>query len=277
MRHNARTLAGLAVLLFVVGLVLAFENRDDIDATNARLGALAAVIGLVVTGASLLTMVSVETTLDGLTVPEPFKAQVLAAQGLPTPSWWGPLALGSAATLGTGLFVDRYLVGLGTGLLAVAVGAGVMEVVRKRTVKRERSWDSPAVLDRRTVAHARRLQNFAAEHDGVTAVMSGLGFYGAKLTLVGGNGRTGEVVVADLATAELVCELTGTTVTTEWPRELSAQVAHTPVDWKHMGRRRAHTREWQEPAVEAEVTPEKVEAETPGPTAAEAGAAQTYR
>ena len=89
------------------------------------------------------------------------------------------------------------------------------------------------------VRRARRVQAFAEAHGDVAAtraVVEHTGRYGAKLVLVGGDGRLGDVQCGSVGRAELVCALVGVE-TQEWDRALSASVHNSVYEWSRMGGR----------------------------------------
>jgi hypothetical protein len=121
---------------------------------------------------------------------------------------------------------------------AVGAAVSVFRVLRARGVRAEH--DGVAPLDRQTVRTARRLTDFAGEHDGAQAVVENIGRYGARIALVGGDGRWGDQVVADTKRAELACRLAGIQAHEgEWPRELSSAVVNTRYEWWKMGKQPA--------------------------------------
>ena len=69
----------------------------------------------------------------------------------------------------------------------------------------------------------------------VDAVVEHLGRYGAKVVLVGADGRFGELVVDEPARARLACELAGATVHDGFDRELSARMRQSEDEWSRMG------------------------------------------
>ncbi|MCW2694050.1 MAG: hypothetical protein JWM67_2654 [Mycobacterium sp.] len=240
LRTAARGLTAVSIALLLAGVICAYIARGETGAL-AHTGQGLAAFGTLVTVLALLLVGIAESSPAELTVPDEYRLQVVAAGGLPAPSWWGPLGAAALVLTITGLLVDRYTAGLGAGLLlvsAVAAAASVYRVLRARGVRAEH--DGVAPLDRQTVRTARRLADFAAEHGGAQAVVENIGRYGARIALVGGDGRLGDQVVADMARGELACRVAGVELHVgEWPRELSSAVVTTRDEWWKMGKQPA--------------------------------------
>lgn len=237
-------------MALVAAALTAFVLRDrsGADLTGPVLLVL---LGDTCTVAALVTMVLAETRLDGLTLPERLEGAVAGRLGLPAPAWWAPLAAAGLVTMVVGGYVSAIILGLGLGLLGVAIVAGIIDTVTLLAVKRRRAVTDPAPLDRSTVRTARRIQAFARQHaagesTAADAVVEHLGRYGAKVALVGADGWFSELVVHDVPRAELACELAGITVHAAFDRELTARMHSTPSDWSRMGGAAAVVPAWVE-------------------------------
>lgn len=239
MRQNARVIAAVAVPLLVLAVALSYLARNS-GGAGPLLAVVVLVLGVGLTAASLLMMVRAEGMLDGLQAPESHAAALAAMPRLPGPSWWAPATGAALCVLLSGLFLAPGLAGFGGGLLAACLLVGVARAVTGFQVRRAEAAqpEAPAPLDRPTVSVARRIQAFAAEHgslDETTAVISHNGRYGARIVLVGADGRLGDQVVPSVARAELACRLAGVTTTDSWSRELTASVHSTVAEWSFMG------------------------------------------
>jgi DNA-binding LacI/PurR family transcriptional regulator len=85
-------------------------------------------------------------------------------------------------------------------------------------------------------AVVKRLRGFAKAHDGATAVVEHLGQKGARIVLVGGDGRWGDQVVAGgVEAANEACAEAGVPVKDEWERELVTGIKTGPSEWNYMG------------------------------------------
>ena len=81
---------------------------------------------------------------------------------------------------------------------------------------------------------------FVAEHgDPTRAVIQYMGNAGVRLTLVGSDGALGDVVVADVATAEAVCAAVDGVQVSEWDRETIAATVIGPEHRRKMAGPRA--------------------------------------
>ena len=241
MRHASRLLAAVSVPLLVAAVVVAYVLRAENGAVQT-LPWLLVGIGLALVAASLALMVEAEARLDGLTVPDSHRvAFASAGDRLPAPAWWGPAAAASAVALATGAFLSPILTGLGGGMLLAAAAAGVIHTVALRRHRDATGGGDETVvpLDRNVVRSARRIRAFASLHGGpagLKAVVEHTGRYGAKIVLVGGDGRLGDLQVASVGRAELACALAGVEPQ-EWDRELTASVHNTRYEWSKMGSR----------------------------------------
>lgn len=249
MRQNARLLAAAAVPLLVASVVLSYLARNSTGGPVAFAGAVLGV-GLVLTGVSLRLMVEAEGRLDGLVVPDSHAAVLASTARLPAPSWWGAASAAAGVVLLCGLFLSAALAGFGAGLLVCALLAGVVRAVAGYQLRRAEQADphAPAPLDRPTVSAARRIQAFADEHGDLalaTAVIAYHGRYGARVVLVGADGRIGDQVLASQARAQLACALAGVATADSWSRELTASAHNTVLEWSFMG---GHTIRPQQPA-----------------------------
>lgn len=240
-----RLLTGIGVAYLVAAIAIAYPLRDDRGAV-LWVPVLIALAGAVLVAVVLVLLVRRESRLDDLHLPERFRAQVLRHPERHSPSWWAPAAAAAACLAVTGAYVAPLFAGIGLGLLGAALGVGAVELLRQRRARRvvpgEPEGEAP--LDRDTVRLARRVLVFAEERavpgeDGVDAsvdaVLEGLGRYGARVVLVGADGRVGDLVVRDMARARLVCELAGARVHETFSRELSARMHNTRYEWQRMG------------------------------------------
>ena len=85
----------------------------------------------------------------------------------------------------------------------------------------------------------KRLKSFSKTHDGATAVVEHLGQKGARIVLVGGDGRWGDQVVAGgVEAATQACAEAEIPVKDEWERERVTGIKTGPAEWKSMGGRR---------------------------------------
>ncbi|MFB9909722.1 hypothetical protein [Allokutzneria oryzae] len=81
---------------------------------------------------------------------------------------------------------------------------------------------------------------FVAEHgDPTRAVIQYIGNAGVRLTLVGQDGALGDVVVADVATAEAICAAVEGVQVSEWDRETVAATVIGPEHRRRMAGPRA--------------------------------------
>lgn len=84
----------------------------------------------------------------------------------------------------------------------------------------------------------KRLKTFAEAHGGATAVVEYLGQKGARIVLVGTDGRWGDQVVAGgVEAAGLACAEAGVPVRDEWDRELVTGITTSHYEWDYMGGR----------------------------------------
>ena len=268
MRTWARRLTGVGVALLVLAVALAGPLGDGSAGARALPVGLA-LAGLAVVVAALALVWTSERDPADLVLDDEQAARVARDGGLPPPTTWAPLAGAGLGVAATGALAGEVLLGLGLGVAAVAVGLGAGETWTRRQVRRARraAPDAPPPLDRETVRTARRVRRFAEQHaqadadagadladdddaaspspgaDGtggaappaVDAVVEHLGRYGAKVVLVGADGRFGELVVEDTARARLACALAGATVHEGFDRELSARMRQTDEEWSRMG------------------------------------------
>ena len=85
----------------------------------------------------------------------------------------------------------------------------------------------------------KRLRRFAGGHGGATAVVENLGRKGARVVLIGADGRWGDqVVVAGFEAAVAACADAGVEVKDEWERELVTGIKTDGYEWGLMGRGR---------------------------------------
>jgi hypothetical protein len=83
------------------------------------------------------------------------------------------------------------------------------------------------------------LKSFAAAHGGsATAVVEYLGRRGARIVVVGADGRWGDLVVEDVESGRAACEAAGVELVDGWGRELADSVRSTGYEWGLMGRGR---------------------------------------
>ena len=84
----------------------------------------------------------------------------------------------------------------------------------------------------------KRLKSFAGAHDGATAVVEYLGQKGARIVLIGGDGRWGDQVVAGGVEAALAaCAEAEVLVKDEWERELVTGIKTDDYEWNRMAAR----------------------------------------
>jgi hypothetical protein len=82
----------------------------------------------------------------------------------------------------------------------------------------------------------KRLRAFAKEHGGATAVVEQLGQKGARIVLIGGDGRWGDQVVAGgFEAATTACAQAEIPVKDEWERELVTGIKTDHYEWNRMG------------------------------------------
>ncbi|WP_035856846.1 hypothetical protein [Cryptosporangium arvum] len=82
----------------------------------------------------------------------------------------------------------------------------------------------------------KRLKSFAGAHGGATAVVEYLGQKGARIVLVGDDGRWGDQVVAGgVDAARAACAEAGVTVRDEWERDLVTGIKTGSYEWDYMG------------------------------------------
>jgi hypothetical protein len=82
----------------------------------------------------------------------------------------------------------------------------------------------------------RRLRGFAGQHGGATAVVEYLGQKGARIVLIGGDGRWGDQVVASgVEAATKACAEAGVEVKDAWERELVTGIKTDDYEWRRMG------------------------------------------
>lgn len=132
------------------------------------------------------------------------------------------------------------LAALAGGLLIACAAAGIAHTVALRRHRDATGGDDETVvpLDRAVVRAARRIQAFGADHGdpaGLKAVVEHTGRYGAKVVLVGADGRLGDLQVTSVGRGELACALAGVEPQ-EWDRALTASVHNTRYEWSKMGR-----------------------------------------
>ncbi|MFG1924054.1 hypothetical protein [Cryptosporangium sp. NPDC048952] len=85
----------------------------------------------------------------------------------------------------------------------------------------------------------KRLKTFASAHGGATAVVEYLGQKGARIVLVGDDGRWGDQVVAGgVEAARTACAEAEIPVRDEWERELVTAVKTDHYEWDYMGGRK---------------------------------------
>lgn len=85
----------------------------------------------------------------------------------------------------------------------------------------------------------KRLRRFANDHDGATAVVEYLGQKGARIVLIGGDGRWGDQVLAGgVEAATTACAKAGVLVRDEWERDLVTGIRTDGYEWGRMGRNR---------------------------------------
>jgi hypothetical protein len=83
----------------------------------------------------------------------------------------------------------------------------------------------------------KRLKKFSGAHGGATAVVEYLGQKGARIVLIGADGRWGDQVVAGgFAEAKEACAEAGVEVKDEWERELVTGIKTNGYEWGLMGR-----------------------------------------
>jgi hypothetical protein len=89
----------------------------------------------------------------------------------------------------------------------------------------------------------KRLKSFAGAHGGATAVVENLGRKGARIVLIGADGRWGDqVVIAGFEAATAACTEAGVEVKDEWERELVNGIKTNGYEWGLMGRGKALTK-----------------------------------
>jgi len=82
----------------------------------------------------------------------------------------------------------------------------------------------------------KRLKGFANAHDGATAVVEYLGQKGARIVLVGGDGRWGDQVVAGgIEAAAEACAEAEIPVKDGWERDLVTGIKTDGYEWNYMG------------------------------------------
>jgi hypothetical protein len=81
------------------------------------------------------------------------------------------------------------------------------------------------------------IKSFAAGHGGATAVIEYLGRKGAKITLVGQDGTSGDHFADSTDLARAACEKAGVGIENEWERELVEQMRSSNDLWRSMSRR----------------------------------------
>ncbi|MFB9318514.1 hypothetical protein [Cryptosporangium minutisporangium] len=82
----------------------------------------------------------------------------------------------------------------------------------------------------------KRLRSFAKAHDGATAVVEYIGQKGARIVLVGGDGRWGDQVVAGgVEAATTACAEAEIPVKDEWERDLVTGIKTDSYEWNYMG------------------------------------------
>ena len=236
---GAQLSAFAGVVALVLGVVIAALLHEE-DGGLLALPVVLVLLGLAVVAVSLGLVHHVESDPSDLSVPDDHAPHVRAAGGVPGPSWWAPLTGAGALVAVVGLLVSPVLWGFGLGVAATGAAVGAVETWRHLRSSRLRQDDDAAPLDREVVRTARRIQAFgrsrAVDDDASTAaVVEHLGRYGAKIVMVGADGRYGELVVPDVARAELAVRLAGTEPLAEFDRELGARMVQGPEEWSLQG------------------------------------------
>ena len=235
----ARTTGVAGGALLGLGVVLAAVLHAS-DGAVLALPVLLVLAGLVALVVSLGLVHHVETDPSDLDVPDEHAAAVRAAGGVPGPSWWAPLAGAGALVAVAGLLVSPALWGLGVGVALSAGAVGVVETWYVLRASRWRQADDAAPVDREAVRTARRIRAFgrqrAVDDDAAVAcVVEHLGRYGAKVVMVGADGRYGDLVLPDVARAELAVRLAGTEPLAEFDRDLGARMVQGTPEWSLQG------------------------------------------
>ncbi|MFF2655117.1 hypothetical protein [Streptomyces sp. NPDC058045] len=88
--------------------------------------------------------------------------------------------------------------------------------------------------ERRAARLAKEIGAFARAHDGAEGQVSYLGRKGARIVLVGGDGRWGDLVAPSHTVAEAAVAKAGITVQEDFDGELAARVRTGPYEWSRM-------------------------------------------
>jgi hypothetical protein len=219
MRTAARVLAGIAVVAVLVGIGWAFVDRNHSDTTTP---ALLLLVGVIAAVDATALLVLAERRPDGLRV---------GTAVLPAPMWWPPLLAAGLVALVGGVWISLPVAIVSGVLLVIAATGAVMQVVRPRP--------EPGPGDRRTVRTARQLLGFGRRHaeageSALSAVVEPLGQNQVRVVLVAADGKLGDLVVSDEATARAAADLAGVDLQDAFSRELGARIRTGPYEWIRM-------------------------------------------
>ncbi|MEU0686444.1 hypothetical protein [Streptomyces uncialis] len=87
---------------------------------------------------------------------------------------------------------------------------------------------------RRTARLAKEIRTFAEAHGGAEAQIAYLGRKGARIVLVGDDGRWGDLVAPSTTVAEDAVRRSGVTVHESFDGEFAAKVRTGPYEWSRM-------------------------------------------
>jgi hypothetical protein len=214
--HRFAVPATAAAALLLGGTLWAFDARSaEIHAGVTSVLAVGTLVGL----GAIIAWVVHERGANGLVVPESVR--------LPFPAWWAPLIGIALLDLVGGLFASIPMAIAGVVLLATAlIGAGG-----------RLGRDAPEP-DRASVVAARRIRGFAqrqaAGDPGVRAALEHVGRGIARIVLVGGDGRLGDLVLRSGSQAEQALALAGAQPEDPTAREFTSAVRTGPYEWRRM-------------------------------------------
>lgn len=178
-------MAAVAAVLLLLGLVVAYVQRDEPSPTLALL--------LLRTG-SVLALVAVLWGVRASSAPRGLQLPAAAEGGWPVFPWWWITGATGAVDLLAGPLVSGWLGVLGILLVAVALLGLGLDLRRPETLP-----------DRAVVRAARRLRRTSATQ----AAIAPVGALGVRVTAFDAGGRLVDVVVRDAERAELAVAMAG--------------------------------------------------------------------
>jgi hypothetical protein len=224
MRLIIRSSAIAGIVLFLLGTVLAYANRN-----GNRLPATVVLVlaTLCVLGATAL-YTRMECRPGGLIIPEQLHEVTAKGTRLPEPAWWAPVGAAGLIDMTVGALAGSGVVVMGA-LLVGAATTGVAFLFRR----------TPGSLDRRTVQLARWIRAFGAAHakDGDATIEGQVLYVGrntSRVVFLGADGHFGDLTAPSYRRAKFAATLSGMTIQASTTPQMASRWVSGAYEWDRM-------------------------------------------